>query len=756
MSSENAYRGRSAKAAVHLRFENRLPITLKQISGDRLEEGAWINSPPPQIGAHSVSLFTAEPSGFSGFIGRSGVKSVVLYQLQWEGRTSTLTFSIEKPGFANRRITCEEGGSVFEEGADNWFQIQTSWHLLYDGYPNVAIITIDFRSVIAKHIILEEDKSALADGATATLREGKLSLALKQSGRSALVRVVNLTRYDLKIVDARGITRERGWIRAPAERIAAMSLHDLGVIRQGSGYAGVQGEIKYVLEAPKGSDEARVLLRASWQSPWAGRRNMEVEDVAETPLFVIQATSDKNPNLVGTVHVINLRQLPVLEVLSAIALSPQGSGAAKHGLDVTEHVTKHMTSAHELRLPSVRELVRQAAAEASRSQPQHARKSRARPAAPSGASVVPPSPRQHLLSVGAESVANGFDKNKSLLSVASPRDWGTTTTSDWNVNVSDPSAATTSPTDFANHMLRTDFASELDVLYRIGPEVFRHIFSAHESVNISSAVPGGTGLEGTILAAMEAVEGEDSEGALNATIGTSDRALLCQKLLTSALSPVVQSALAASDLGPGWAQTAEARKIDLEAHLWPCEGQTAELDAEGLLEVLRALGDRISAAAKPGALEASAFARLVPLERLVSRWAEQADLDDAIVSDAAEAAGVLLEAFNLDDVAVRVRELKTSERPRHRRNRLLKKGRSQENMEASIRGTALLEAARSEVEDGVTQRKSSADGSSSPRRSGAMQQPLLLSEVQSAAVAQPLPSEKVEPRKSVRFGLDTG
>ena len=73
--------------------------------------------------------------------------------------------------------------------------------------------------------------------------------------------------------------------------------------------------------------------------------------------------------------------------------------------------------------------------------------------------------------------------------------------------------------------------ASLEILYRIGPQVFTQTFGPNEPIHISSAVPGGTGHTDTILAAVEAQVSDST--ATDQAMPNAERALQIQRQFTA-------------------------------------------------------------------------------------------------------------------------------------------------------------------------------------------------------------------------------
>lgn len=199
-----------------------------------------------------------------------------------------------------------------------------------------------------------------------------------------------------------------------------------------------------------------------------------------------------------------------------------------------------------------------------------------------------------------------------------------------------------------------DAHGPFQVSYRIGPEAFSRTFLPNDQCHLSSALPGGDGDPATVLAAVEALVADEGATA-DPTLGLAEQALVCQRILTAALSPLVQRAME-DGTPPSW------RSTNMEAtvrpdwhqkgsvppwHLWPKDGDKnqgsfgrGELDAEGLLRGLREYWPKVVDAA-PAHVEL-----LEPLEALVALWGEQAQLTDACIIAAVRAGAELLRALD--------------------------------------------------------------------------------------------------------------
>eukprot|EP00811_Abedinium_folium_P036922 NODE_9586_length_1413_cov_3.166407.p1 GENE.NODE_9586_length_1413_cov_3.166407~~NODE_9586_length_1413_cov_3.166407.p1 ORF type:complete len:282 (-),score=99.58 NODE_9586_length_1413_cov_3.166407:108-953(-) len=194
--------------------------------------------------------------------------------------------------------------------------------------------------------------------------------------------------------------------------------------------------------------------------------------------------------------------------------------------------------------------------------------------------------------------------------------------------------------------------SSLALTYRIGPEVFHHIFKPSEAVQISAAVPGGTGSDATICGAVE--DGRDADAAQSTApeqlLSRIERALRCQRLLTDALWPKVRHVLIGS-LGKNW----QAQVNLPRGNLWSQSDAMgeAEPDAEGLLRLLRRYWEQVVG-------DSGASNELLkPIEALALEWAEQADASDEAIAAAAAAAAALLRACGLEAAAAEEAKLRT-------------------------------------------------------------------------------------------------
>eukprot|EP00929_Paragymnodinium_shiwhaense_P071989 TRINITY_DN36553_c0_g1_i1.p1 TRINITY_DN36553_c0_g1~~TRINITY_DN36553_c0_g1_i1.p1 ORF type:complete len:509 (+),score=105.27 TRINITY_DN36553_c0_g1_i1:116-1642(+) len=466
----------------------------------------------------------------------------------------------------------------------------------------------------------------------------QLQEVLRQSTRSAFLRIVNLTRQPLRLDDGAegrdvrtyinsdsGDTRSsvttisystednpacaaRGfWIAAPSALIAPGQLHDAGITGQGF-MLGVRSTLHYVMEAPHSVEETKVRIKIHFQSPWVGRRRISATDAAS--FVVVQSACDGKTNLSCVVHILDPRHLPKLEVLTAApakALSTSSSSTQgvvdvqKPDEELTRLVRKHCLSDHELRIPSVRALV-----------------------TTFSASLCHNESRDH-------------------------RD-------------------TSSPRHLSGQL--SDCFAGFELVYRIGPEVFKRVFMATESAHLSSAVPAGDANPGVVLSATAYISERKTTTSMSTPSASlfervgqrlplMDQCLALQRLLTSTLSPVVCRMLE-SVLGVKWREDDTMKSV--AAHLWPLEGEGGKasiLDLEGLLDALRQLWSRL--VPSQGDLGANVFVEappvddvLPPLELLCAAWAEQAELDNAALSKAAASACTLFEVFGCREAAEEV------------------------------------------------------------------------------------------------------
>lgn len=579
-----------------------------------LEYGAWQVEPPEEVGAFSLAAWSATPGGL---FGRRGIRGNVLYYCEWGGQDAILHVAFESPLFGERRVECREetvdGASVRKE--DALLVVRTCPG---EGglKANCTVrVVIELRAQVGRHIALHQGPNSAATWGG--LREGKLSQVLKQATRSCLIRIVNLTRHSLA-KETRSKGAEGFWIAEPADCLEPYSFHDLGITCQGLNI-NTRGSLSYAVETATTSEEKRVRIVISWSSPWIGSRSLKAKDTSG--LYVVTALSDRAHNLVGTVHIVDPQCLPALTIVDAVALARQsGTGA-----DFTDIVVQQLKSPYELVVPSVRVLLGRI---------------RRRP--------------------------RGSDDRDDEYS------------EDWDADAESGNDSGSRATDCSamGGMRCADNFSSLQVSYRIGPEVFRRTVLPNERLHLSSAWPGGDGRVETALGALEAA-GTEATTAPQQELAAPERALLCQRRLASALSPVIWEALESE---PG----APLQGLITPYHLWRTDGgrdiatlqdedgeltsaaglEGVELDLEGLMRVLRRRGRQIAQVIGVNLAENFFEEILVPVEKLAAAWAEQAEVDEGVVRKAVVAGAALLRAFGLEEAASEVDALKAKSQPR--------------------------------------------------------------------------------------------
>lgn len=189
----------------------------------------------------------------------------------------------------------------------------------------------------------------------------------------------------------------------------------------------------------------------------------------------------------------------------------------------------------------------------------------------------------------------------------------------------------------------------LQISYRIGPEVFRRAFAPNERAYLSAALPGGDGEESTVLAALEA-QRQESVVQPAPKLSPVEQALLLQRHLSEGLSPLLwkviravpQSSLPKS--GHWWPASGSAGALDID-------GVEKELDAEGVLQVLRRCWPQITSNRYAALRQEPIESLIEPLEELCQAWTLQADMEPALISEAAVAGAKLCRLFDLEEVA---------------------------------------------------------------------------------------------------------
>lgn len=206
----------------------------------------------------------------------------------------------------------------------------------------------------------------------------------------------------------------------------------------------------------------------------------------------------------------------------------------------------------------------------------------------------------------------------------------------------------------------------LQISYRIGPEVFRRVYSPSERVHLSTAQPGGDGAEDTVLAALEA-RGPELEVEEQTTLSPAEQALLLQRHLAEGLMPLVGKAFKSIPQGdqPG------------TAHFWPADGGAPDgaenvLDAQGILHVLRHSWPQVASRRFAGLKDEPVDHLLSPLEDLCSAWANQAEMEPALVAEAATCGGKLCRLFGLEEAAAAMEQVAGCRQARQARQKVAK------------------------------------------------------------------------------------
>uniref|UniRef100_A0A7S1ABD8 Uncharacterized protein n=1 Tax=Noctiluca scintillans TaxID=2966 RepID=A0A7S1ABD8_NOCSC len=531
-------------------FENRLPVSLRLCNGGLLE-GCWRVPPPSCLGARSVVKWIAAANGV---LGRHGAAGEMRYSCEWKGRR-VLHIRFTCSLFGVRKLECREEGASTDEAR---LQIDTDMGSRETG--GVMKVTIELREQLAHHVKLEPHRLPTPTTIPSSLNNGRLAGLLLQATRSALVRIVNLSQHALILTT--DIRREfsRGfWITRPSERIAPLCYHDFGIAGHGW-LSGTRGWVKYQIEAPRNDQERQFRLEVSWASPWVGPCRVRAEPTVD--VFTTETHSNWEHNQVSSVHLIDRRNLPELQVLDSLALVNQSLGEEpRSGSQLTKVVQEQMASRYELRISSVRAFLGQ----------------------------------------GAANKHNGY---------------------------MEPGAS-------------------LEILYRIGPQVFTQTFGPNEPIHISSAVPGGTGHTDTILAAVEAQVSNST--ATDQAMPNAERALQIQRQFTAALTLSVHTKLV-SAFGTDYLHYTNVSS----AHQWQPLAKKGgssstdalpEFDAHALLKLLRHYWTVLGNGSEMSVLD--------PLEKLDVKWQAQDDVDKATLANAEFAMLSLIKTMGLDAEGLR-------------------------------------------------------------------------------------------------------
>jgi len=415
--------------------------------------------------------------------------------------------------------------------------------------------------------------------AAESLKGGRLASVLRQATRSCLIRITNLTQYRLTM-DGRGALDAQGfWVLEPPACIDAHTFSDMGISNNGLQLT-TRGSLCYVVEGPENNRERRVQLFIDWDVPWIRQKTLKARDAGE--IMAVKTFTDRQQNLVGLIHIIDPRNLPMLEVLDSVALASNTDS----GEDMTE-IVREIARPFELVIPSVRVLLGRA---------------------------------------------------KRIRSQADDGEKG-------------------------SHSY-----TGLQISYRIGPEVFRRVYAPGERVHLSAAQPGGDGEEETVLAALEA-RGEEHKREAEPELGPQDQALLLQSELAEGMMPSIRKGLKSVPKAD-WPHV---------SHWWPPNGSEADcgetevlpkealvLDAAGVLQVLHGHWGIVSRRI-PAAREIDEEELLFPLDDLVDAWMHQADLEPALVREAAAAGSALCLLFGAEEAAANIEQLAAGQRPAPRK-----------------------------------------------------------------------------------------
>lgn len=639
---------RQGLCGVLLRVDNLTPITLKRVEVE-LKHGVWDREPPAEIHEDATEMFGAQAGGH---LGRHGVRGKLAFSATWGGQETKLYIVFENPIFGARRLNCYERPVIGKDSGKDPQKLLVLSSTKIEK-PNSSMDVVLELSPYAISLQappeLPPQGSFVFTSVPTDRNPGLWQASLLKADRSVLFRVVNLTQRALALVDME-ITVDGVWAKRPEPIIDGDDMCEFGVASTGF-MAGTQGQIVYVIETPRDAAEEAARIKITWQNQWVGKRVVSSEDTGS--VFVVSAHMNPSYNLSAAVHIIDPTRVPRLELLQARAVSSSKCDQPLHGTEVPEgagedvfaHVYK-MCTPNDVRLnisarSFLSSLYKKGIDPGSSLWVQY------RIGPEVFARLFGPNENVHL----SAAVAGGEDNANVVLSAKASHDSHDIGSSGYQKGGSQDIPDDDGDMKCTQRALRV----QRILVEAVWPSV-RDKMDVAFGKNWMSDLPPSSPLTqmdlGFSVHLWEPIgsrRGLASFSPASTTNVIQDNSPNKPPQRSTVSSPALSNFSIPS---PSKSPSSNSSPSRLD-HLLP-PGIMDELDFEGLIAVLKGHWQVFSY------LGITAEDALPPLEKLVSAWGEQTELDDKLVDQAAASVAVLCEKFGRSSAAMQAESLSSA------------------------------------------------------------------------------------------------